>query len=98
MPNASRTVVGVFDAALPSGMVLRGCRLMCGPAGQRWIAMPSYRQHDRDGKPRVDDRGKQIWVITVDFVDRATRDRCTEQILAALRREHPEHFVGGPVP
>src|SRR5262245_10630361 len=94
-PNAAGTVLGYLDVGLPSGMVVNGCRLMIGPHGKPWIAMPSERQVDKDGKPRLGEDGKQLWTAIVDFVSREARDRFTTLILEALRRQYPEAFSEG---
>jgi hypothetical protein len=95
-PNASGTLLGYLDVETPSGMVIHDCRLMRGPADKYWIAMPATRQTDRDGQPRLDATGKQLWLPVVEFRDRTTADRFRDLVLDALRRQHPEAFDGGP--
>ena len=34
---------------LPSGLGIHDIKLMVGPAGRRWLAMPSQKQLDHDG-------------------------------------------------
>lgn len=85
-------MLGCLSAALPSGMMIHGMRVMVGPSGKRWLAMPSAKAVDRDGNPVLDARGKQIWNDFIEFVDRSARDRFTELVLAALRGRHPELF------
>jgi DNA-binding cell septation regulator SpoVG len=88
--NPSGTQIGFLDAELPSGMIVHGLRLMVGPKGGRWLAMPSEK--------RLDPNGKAIWSDIVAFRDRETRDRFQDAVLALLRAAHPELFVGEPGP
>ena len=90
--NAAGTVLGYLDVELPSGMVINGSKLMVGPNGKHWVAMPSERQLDRDGNPRLDDNGKQLWSPIVEFATRDARGRFSELVLAALRQQYPGAF------
>jgi hypothetical protein len=92
--NPAKTMLAFLTIELPSGLVLNDCKLMNGPKGRRWIALPAAKQLDPDGKPRIDDRGKPIWNQFVEFRDRATRERFEERVLSRLRRQHPELFEG----
>lgn len=86
--NSAKTMLGFLAVELPSGMILRDLRLMVGPKGARFLAMPSVKS-ERNGQPS--------WSDIVDFRDRATRDRFQDPILGLLRREHPEAFKGEPL-
>jgi DNA-binding cell septation regulator SpoVG len=83
-------MLGFLSIELPSGLIINDAKLMVGPNGRLWIALPSERQVDGDGNRRLDANGKQIWSPVVDFRDRAARDRFQDQVLAALRRQHPD--------
>jgi hypothetical protein len=78
------------DLEHSSGMITRDWRLMRGPDGKLWLAAPSVKQVDRDGNPVIGDKGKFLYRNFIDFKDRATRDRFAEQVLALVRREHPD--------
>lgn len=78
--NESGSMRGFLDVELPSGLIVRGLRLMVSAKGNRFIAMPAIKTSDGG------------WSDIVDFRDRATRDKFAEPILALLRREHPEEF------
>jgi hypothetical protein len=94
--NASGTQIGFIDARMPSGMVVLGCKLMVGPTGRHWVATPAQKVLDSNGNPKVDARGKAIWApVGFDFDDARIRERFTEEILAALRRQYPEAFRDG---
>jgi hypothetical protein len=86
---------GFLTVELPSGMIISDCKLMIGPAGRPWVALPAIRQLDRDGEPRRDTNGKVLWLPIIDFNDRDCRERFQNAVLDALRREHPEAFDRG---
>jgi hypothetical protein len=54
--------------------------------------MPAQRALDSEGKPLARADGKALWNSYVEFRDKGVRDRFSDQILAALRRLHPEAF------
>jgi hypothetical protein len=58
--------------------------------------LPSVKQIDPDGKPRVGPNGKPLWNQIVETRDGGTRKRLEEAVLSALRKTHPEAFVGEP--
>lgn len=90
--NAAGTVLGYIDAQLPSRMIVNGCKLMAGPKGKHWVAMPAEKAMNKDGTPKLDAPGKQVWTQFIDFADATTRAKFGDMILDALRREHPEAF------
>jgi hypothetical protein len=78
-------------------MILNDCKLMVGPQGKHWIAPPAVRQTDADGHVKRDAGGKATWSRIIEFIDKETRDRFSEMVLEALRRDHPDAFDGdGP--
>jgi hypothetical protein len=79
-----------LDIEHASGLITRDWKLMRGPDGKLWLAAPSVKQTDRDGNPILGDKGKPLYRNFVDFKDRATRDRFTEQVVGLVRREHPD--------
>ena len=87
--NPAGTVLGFLSIELPSGLVINDAKLMVGPAGKHWIALPAIKQTGKDGEPRLDANGKQLWSLIVEFATRDARVRFNELILAALRRQHP---------
>jgi hypothetical protein len=98
--NSAGTMLGYLDVQLPSGMILNGCKLMVGANSKLWIATPSEKAANKDGSPRLDPKGKQVWAQTVEFVDRPATDRFRDLVLNALRRTHPEalSLTARPVP
>ena len=92
--NSAGTMCGYLDVQLPSGMTINGCKLMVGPNGKCWVAMPSERQVDKDGNPRLDAHSKQIWSPVVEFANCASADRFRDLVLEALRRDYPNALTG----
>jgi hypothetical protein len=88
--NTAGTVVGFLSTETPSGLIINDCKLMIGPAGRHWIALPAIKQLDRDGNPKLDANGKQAWSPVVEFANRQARERFQDQVLDALRRQYPE--------
>jgi hypothetical protein len=88
------SALAFLDIDHASGLITRDWKLMRGPDGKLWLAAPSVKQTDRDGNPVIGDKGKPLYRNFVDFKDRITRDRFTEQVIALVRREHPD-IVGG---
>src|SRR5580704_16867458 len=68
--NQAGTMLGFLSAQLPSGIIINDMRLMLGPNGRHWIAMPSIKQLDQTGAPRLDSNGKAIWSDHVEFKDK----------------------------
>jgi hypothetical protein len=87
--NPAKTVLGWLRIELPSGLILVDAKLMVGPNGKRWIAMPAV---PAEGSVRRD--GKTSWKQFVEFRDKATRERFQAQVLAVLRKQCPEAFLG----
>jgi DNA-binding cell septation regulator SpoVG len=85
--NAARTMLGFCSVQLPSGLIVRDLRLMVGPKGARFLAMPSVK---------TERNGQASWSDILDFADRRTRDRFQDPILDLLRQLHPEAFEGEP--
>jgi DNA-binding cell septation regulator SpoVG len=85
--NPARTMLGFISVEMPSGVIYHGLRLMVGPKGERWIAMPSVKQLDQDGNP-----AKPIWNPIIEFANRASYDKFQTMVLEALRRAHPKAF------
>jgi hypothetical protein len=95
--NPAGTIRGFFNVELPSGLIVNDWKLMLGPGGKRWIALPSVKALDAAGHPILARGGKAIWNQLVEFRDRAVRERFEQQILAALRQSQPGEFdQGGP--
>ena len=69
-------------------------KLMIGPKGAPWIAMPSMKRVDGDGRPILGADGKPTYDNIVEFKDRASRERFRDLILDVLRHDHAELFDG----
>jgi hypothetical protein len=95
--NEAGTVLGFCRIECPSGLIIDGAKLMLGPRGARWLAMPATKQLRPDGKLVLLANGKQAWSASVDFRDRETRERFQEKVLEVLRRQHPALFAGSEI-
>lgn len=94
-PHVSgRALLGFLSVELASGLILNDLRLMTGKNGH-WIAMPSQKQLDRDGNPRVDANGKPLFNQLIEFRNRATADRFAEMVIALVRAADPTFPNGG---
>ena len=93
-PHQVGSMLAFLSVELPSGMIVNDLKLMIGPTGKPWLAMPSQKQVDRDGNPRLDANGKQTYTQFVEFASRSAADRFRHLVLAALRLEHPEALGG----
>jgi hypothetical protein len=69
-------LLGTFSATFRNGMIFRECKLF-ERNGQRSVSTPQKQY-------RVGDATK--YAPVVDFVDRATRDRFSEKVLAAVEQ------------
>jgi DNA-binding cell septation regulator SpoVG len=90
--NEARTMLGFVSAKMPSGMVVNDMKLMVGPNGRYWIALPAIKQTNADGSARLDANGKPLWSPVIEFASREARDRFQDLVLAALQRQHPHAF------
>jgi hypothetical protein len=87
---SSGSALAYLDLEHASGLITRDWKLMRGPDGKLWLAGPSVKQTDRDGNPVIGDKGKPFYRNFIDFKDRATRDRFTEQAINLVRSQHPD--------
>jgi len=87
-PVLSGAMIGFYDVTLPSGMVLYRCSAFA-KGGRVWAAPPSKQVIARDGSVLRGPDGKAKYEQVVDFVDRRTRERWSEHVVAALRETFP---------
>jgi hypothetical protein len=83
-------MLGFLSARLPSGMIVHSMRLMVGPKGRRWIAMPNEKRRDQEDRLMLGADRKPLYDQFIEFADRQTRDRFEKEILGPLRARHPE--------
>jgi hypothetical protein len=57
--------------------------------GKRWASLPSKPIIAPDGTIKRDDAGKIRYVPILEWESREASDRFTEEVLAAVTREHP---------
>jgi hypothetical protein len=82
--NPAGSLLGFLSVELPSGLIINDLKLMIGPAGTPWIALPAIK------RPQLDENGKQIWSPIVEIPDRGRRARFNELVLDAMRQQHPD--------
>ena len=88
-PLRKESLRGFLTATLPSGMVLHEISVLVSN-GKAWASPPSKPMVGRDGKVLVGDNGKPRYAQLIEFTDKATRDRFSAAVLAALLGAHPE--------
>jgi hypothetical protein len=81
---------GWISVEMPSGIVIHDMKLMIGPNGSFWIAMPGQRQLGPDGTPKLGPDGKPLWSQVIEFSTRAAADRFRDAALEALKLQFPE--------
>jgi len=94
--NLAGTMLAFVSAEAPSGIIYNGVRLMVGPRGKRWIAMPDVKRRDENDQVVLTAARMPIYDPVIEFRDRATCDRSADMVLDALRRSNPEFFSGEP--
>jgi hypothetical protein len=88
-PHRAGAMLAFLSVELASGIIINGLRLMVGTSGP-WVAMPSQKQFDRDGNPRLDANGKPQFNQIIEFRDRATADRFNAMVIDLVRAKYPE--------
>jgi hypothetical protein len=88
-PIASGAMVGFVDTHQPSGTTFHRCGIF-QKDGRVWATPPSKQVIGRDGTVQRTADGKTRYEPTVSFVDRATQERWSAAVIAALRLAHPD--------
>ena len=57
--------------------------------GRVWVGMPSKPLLDPSGSAKRDDAGKIKYLPILEWSDRATADRFSESVIAAIEAQHP---------
>ena len=89
-PVIKNTLRGFARVRLPSGMVLVDCALHVGSNGRAWASPASKPMLDRNQNVMRDAEGKIRYVPTLEFVDKSTRDRFSDAVVAAVRERYPD--------
>ena len=92
-PLARNSMRGFMTVTLPSGMVVHDI-VVHVTNGQPWAAPPSKQMIGRDGGALKDANGKGRYSPVISFADKATRDRWSDAVIAALTAAHPDALGG----
>jgi hypothetical protein len=79
----------LVNVALPSGMILLGCAVFVKD-DRTWAAPPGKPVIGRAGIVEKTPQGKTRYEPTVSFADRATAERWSDAVIAAVRLAYPE--------
>jgi len=92
-PLHRNSMRGFMTATLPSGMVLHDIVVHVSD-GKPWAAPPSKPMIGRDGVAMKDAAGKARYSPIISFTDKATRERWSSSMIAALTAAHPDALGG----
>jgi hypothetical protein len=92
-PVAKNSLLGFATVRMPSGMLLHDVGVH-RQGGSFWAMPASKPMLDRSGTQLKDASGKLRWVPIVSFADKATRDRWSQAVVAALREQRPDLVAG----
>ncbi|SIQ46336.1 MULTISPECIES: hypothetical protein [Acidiphilium] len=93
-PLRRNSLRGFATVTLPSGMILHEILIHNTPDGP-WAAPPSKPMIGRDGVAMKDAAGKARYSPIISFADKATRERWSSAIIAALLASYPDALAGG---
>jgi hypothetical protein len=79
-PHQKETLVAFFSIVLPSGLIIRDCRLH-KKGDRRWIGMPTKT---------FESQGERKFTPTVDFLDREVENNFQRLALEAIDRHLSE--------
>jgi hypothetical protein len=92
-PVRSNTLYGFVDVALPDlHLVIKEATVHESKEGKRWVGLPARPQLNKDGCIICDDRGKKLYIPTIQFDDRATYHAFSARVLDALAVAFPHAF------
>lgn len=82
------SLLGFAKVQFPSGVIFIACGIYTGH-GRVW-ASPAGKPMLRDGVAMRDQDDKIKWEKVVDFASREVRNRWSDTVIAALRRDYPD--------
>ncbi|MEE3502640.1 hypothetical protein [Acidiphilium acidophilum] len=91
-PMHRNSMRGFMTATMPSGMILHDIVIHGGETP--WAAPPSKPMVGRDGVAMKDAAGKARYSPIISFTDKATREKWSSAMIAALLAAHPDALDG----
>lgn len=93
--SGTGALVGFVDVHVPAWRLkLFGCTVFDNGT-RRWVSLPGKPQIDRDKRALTDTNGKVAYSPAAAFDDKATADRFSEAVIAALLVHTPGAFDKG---
>ena len=80
---------GFATVEMASGLVIHDVSIHQRD-GSTWASPPAKPMLGRDGTQMRGKDGKALWAPIISFAAKATRDRWSAQVIAALHVAHPE--------
>ena len=88
-PLRKGSLIGFVSVSMPSGITIHEISVL-ETNGRFWASPPSKPMIDRHGVVMIDDNGKRRFAPFLEFLDRDTRSRWSDSVVAALRAAFPE--------
>ncbi len=83
------TLLGFVTVRLPSGLIVSDITVHSS-AGKTWVNLPGKPMLDRDGQAMRDPAtGKPKFTKILEWANKATADKFSTAVIAALEAEHP---------
>jgi hypothetical protein len=88
-------LIGFCSAQFPSGVIFHDCGVFL-KNGHAWASPPGKPQVGRDGTVLRDKDGKKLYSKIIEFSSNAIRNRWSDTVIAALRRDFPDALPPAP--
>jgi DNA-binding cell septation regulator SpoVG len=93
-PRVKGALRGFAKVRLGRGLLIHEVPVLAGKNGRGWAALPGRPILNADGSAARDAEGKQRYAPIMEWADRATSDRFTAAVIAAILAEHPDALDG----
>ena len=88
-PLVRNTLRGFASIRLGASLKINDVTVHRHESGRCWAAMPSKPVMMPDGTAKKGDNGKQLYVPILEWDSKASADRFSEAVIAALEADHP---------